>query len=360
MEERDKLEELLDEIEADEADIDELLTFRQELYDEIDDVERSIDRNQENQEEWLEAADEYANDPDGCFSPSGDFDSLTKEANELEERLYNLRQVKDELDRMLSQYRLFDKDTCFSNIRYYMRKNDVKIGVIEKKAGVRKGYMSRLDKPGNSTDPSIQFIATAARLLGVSLDELLYGHPEKLSEAEMIVYSFLRDLLEDTKDRKIRWNREKDGVLDQPHASIDQEPQEEHPLLVWDEFQMDFEGVPFRARYGSRFYEDHITDVIGAVYWAYIPGTENTVYIVPCTFTDEIEREEFYEIYIIDDNKKVNGVCNTRQVHPTIVSIVDELNKIAMASSENVYVDEKTKSIIEKYQTKRKQSLKGE
>ena len=54
-----------------------------------------------------------------------------------------------QLEELMSEKKNFDKSVCFSNIRELLRQNpDVKIGQIEKEAGIRLGYMSRLEKDG--------------------------------------------------------------------------------------------------------------------------------------------------------------------------------------------------------------------
>ena len=70
-----------------------------------------------------------------------------------------LTNITDALD----DFKNFNKYTCFNNIRALLKVNpDVKIGMIEKEAGVRLGYMSRLEKPDNSSEPTLEFVATAA------------------------------------------------------------------------------------------------------------------------------------------------------------------------------------------------------
>ena len=71
----------------------------------------------------------------------------------------------------------YDKYQVFSNIRYHLNKNpNVKIGQIEKAAGIRLGYMARLIKEDNNTEPSVKFICKAAQMLGVSVDQLIYSN----------------------------------------------------------------------------------------------------------------------------------------------------------------------------------------
>ena len=347
MTEREELDRIIDYMDADEADVEDLEKFKAEILDKIHDVESDLEKNREHQGDF-EAAEEDEDFPE----PEGDLDELQQQEEELDERLSELIWVRNEVDRLLAKYKVFDKEKCFSNIRFYMKQKDEKIGQIEKKAGVRKGYMSRLDKPDNTTDPSIQFVATAARILEVSLDELLYGTPTEMSEAESVVRDYLRDLLEDTKAQKIKWFKERDGILDKFH-NLYNGPEVSHPLLFYDEFNLDSDGTPMLVRYGSLFYPDRQVYVDGKVFWAKMPGMDNVVYLVPCVFENDDAGEKFFEVYLTDDKGKANGVCNTRQVHPGILSVFNELYKAAMASSENVFVDDSVRDIIHQYRKNR-------
>ena len=67
----------------------------------------------------------------------------------------------------------FNKFLLFSNIRELLKASDIKIGQIEKEAGLQNGYMSRLEKLDNSTDPSAEFLVTVSKLLKVSIDSLV-------------------------------------------------------------------------------------------------------------------------------------------------------------------------------------------
>lgn len=74
---------------------------------------------------------------------------LQEQRNRLAHYLTNITDALDE-------FKNFNKYTCFNNIRALLKVNpDVKIGMIEKEAGVRLGYMSRLEKPDNSSEPTL-------------------------------------------------------------------------------------------------------------------------------------------------------------------------------------------------------------
>ena len=106
----------------------------------------------------------------------------------------------------------YDKYQVFSNIRYYLNKNpNVKIGQIEKAAGIRLGYMARLSKEDNNTEPSLKFISTAARMLGVGIDQLIYSNIG--SEYEYIS-AFLNKMIASTINTKLLWEKCNKGKND--------------------------------------------------------------------------------------------------------------------------------------------------
>lgn len=114
-----------------------------------------------------------------------------------------------ELETLIGEYKNFNKILCFSNIRELLRQNsDVKIGQIEKEAGIRLGYMSRLEKEGNTAEPSMEFIVTAAKLLKVSIDTLISVDLTGLTPTEQYITSFFDKLKEDTLKDRFDWNRE--------------------------------------------------------------------------------------------------------------------------------------------------------
>ena len=114
-----------------------------------------------------------------------------------------------QLESYLSECKNFNKTLCFSNIRELLRQNpDVKIGQIEKEAGIRLGYMSRLEKDGNTSEPSMEFVVTAAKLLKVSVDTLISVDLTGLTPTEQYITSFFDKLKEDTLKDRLDWNRE--------------------------------------------------------------------------------------------------------------------------------------------------------
>lgn len=119
----------------------------------------------------------------------------SQNANQLREVVDAYSDLLTKLNAALDNYRNFNKGICFSNIRLLLKQNsDVKIGQIEKDVGVRLGYMPRLEKTENTSEPSIGFVVTAAKFLGVGLDTLLLVDLSGLTPTEQYLVSFIDKL----------------------------------------------------------------------------------------------------------------------------------------------------------------------
>ena len=104
--------------------------------------------------------------------------------------------------------KVFDKQICLNNIRYLLNTHpDIKIGQIERDAGVGLGYMSRLLKADNTTDPSIEFVMTAAKAFSINIDCLLTKDLTGATATEMYLISFASKLIKDTEEDKLCWDR---------------------------------------------------------------------------------------------------------------------------------------------------------
>lgn len=160
--------------------------------------------------------------------------AVKKQYKELEQKLTTLQEE-------LSNYKNFNKRRCFENIRFLLKeKSAVKIGQIEKEAGVSLGYMSRLEKADNTAEPSAEFIVTAAKMLGVSLDRLLLTDMTSMSPTEEYLAGFLEKLNTDTIADKLEWNRESKDSLDRLETDINGNCA--HPLFEYETFMEEGEG----------------------------------------------------------------------------------------------------------------------
>jgi len=154
---------------------------------------------------------------------------------ELEKERNAWANLLTQLEELLTERKNFNKALCFANIRELLRQNpDVKIGQIEKEAGIRLGYMSRLEKDGNTAEPSIEFIMTAAKLLKVSLDTLVSVNLTGLTPTEQYIVSFFDKLKADTLADKLDWVRESEFNLNRMEP--DYNGYVYHPLFAEETF----------------------------------------------------------------------------------------------------------------------------
>ena len=156
-----------------------------------------------------------------------------------------------DMNAVISRNKHFDKYLLFQNIRELMKGTEIKLGQIEKEAGCQPGYMSRLDKTENASDPTAEFIITAAQMLKVSVDVLLNVKISELTPSERYIGSFLEKMVRDTVADKLTWNRETANTLNS--VSTDQNGNPQHPL---------FETVEYYEQNGYSDYPERMERVL--------------------------------------------------------------------------------------------------
>ena len=165
-----------------------------------------------------------------------------------------------QLESLLENRKNFNKALCFSNIRELLRqKPDVKIGQIEKEAGIRLGYMSRLEKEGNTSEPSMEFIVTAAKLLKVSIDTHISVDLTGLTPTEQYIISFFDKLKADTLQDRLDWNRE--SAFNLNRIEYDYNGNIYHPLFTeetfYEETECEYPEEVTRIVFSSKTFGPH-------------------------------------------------------------------------------------------------------
>ena len=151
-----------------------------------------------------------------------DRDKTINSARPTTEEIFKYEEGIKILKEKLDNYKNFNKQRCFENIRTLLKDNpNVKIGQIEKEACVSLGYMSRLGKPDNSSEPSIEFVATAAKMLGVSIDTLLLTDLSSFTPTERYLINLIEKLKKDTIEDKLEWKRDSAGYLNELDGEIE-------------------------------------------------------------------------------------------------------------------------------------------
>lgn len=189
---------------------DEILEKRQLVEERIDDLNGRLAELEDALQRWEHTMD--AIDSKEMYALEEEYGSeehISERYNELEKERDQWAGFLTKLEELMTEYKNFNKTLCFSNIRELLRQNpDVKIGQIEKEAGIRLGYMSRLEKVGNTSEPSMEFIVSAAKLLKVSVDTLISVDLTGLTPTEQYLVNFFDKLKADTLKDRLDWNRE--------------------------------------------------------------------------------------------------------------------------------------------------------
>lgn len=185
----------------------------------------------------------------------GTEDEIHEEYLEVTARRNRIAALMVKLEDLLKSHRNFNKEILFSNIRYLLKeKPEVKIGQIEKEAGVRLGYTSRLEKPDNTSDPSMEFVVTAARLLGVGVDTMISVDLAALTPTEEYLIKFFNKMIQDTLKDKLDWVRETAFELN--GLEPDYNGYIPHPLFeektYWEEGETDYPDQVTRIVFSSK------------------------------------------------------------------------------------------------------------
>lgn len=213
------------------------------LNSKLDDLQNAING-------WDELENVLADEEPTFYKEYGTKDNAIAQFELIEKERNQWNKYLSQIQEMSYEHEVYDKMLCFSNIRELLRKNpEVKIGQIEKEAGIRLGYMARLDKEDNTAEPSLKFVLTAAKLLKVSVEALVLIDFKGLTQTEEYLVDFIKKLITNTLEDKLDWNVERASDLNHgANISID-----EHPLF-------DFETIGYEQMGGG--YPEPVNDVV--------------------------------------------------------------------------------------------------
>ena len=269
------------------------------------------------------------------------YDENSKKLLELSDESCKLEADINKMEEIIQSRRSFKKSLFLKNIKALMAKTGVKIGQIEHEAQVSPGYLSRIGKEGSTSDPSLEFVITAADLLDVSVDYLLNGDAEAMTETDNYLAKFFTKVLNDTVSDKILWDREEN---DENRVISYEFPEDVKGLGILFNTKQEEDGVRvyYESSYGSRVHLSRDNDSFSVS----IPDTEGKLYVTACIYpgTDEI----FYEVYmVIKDNK--NPLCSTYSARKEIKDIVKKIYEEIIKSSNRVHFSESVLGIMQSY-----------
>lgn len=248
----------------------------------------------------------------------------------------------------------FDKSIIFRNIRELLKKSKLKIGQIEKEAGCQPGYMSRLEKPGNTSDPSVEFVLSAAKLLEVPVDLLIFGHMQEITDTEKTILQFIAGLTEDTRADKLDWKRE---IPEEIKNKVFNSTQYEtlHSFFLLTNSEDNSQSVKYNSRFSLK---DPVW--LGNCFHAQLPEFEGQVYLMRCLsrMGHSSQDQIFFEIYLeqFQDNgpNSVMPICCSLQTCELITRSIDTLYKEIELTSSHIHIEANAREIINNYLQNRK------
>lgn len=241
--------------------------------------------------------------------------------------------------------RNFNKAIALRNIRDMAKEKDVKIGYIEQQAHVQIGYMSRLEKEGSTTEPSVEFLVTAAKLLETTVDSLISDR-KKTNATEMYLLSFVQKLISDTTVDKLRWVTEfsNELICECNYPSEDNN----HPLLRYFVRQYGDGDIEIpTAEFISNTFRDH-TYIAGD--WFKTKISSATLYVVVVTGGEE-SADAIVEMWMIRDDGKKQFLCSATDDTP-LSNSMDFLYELLTEGAKHPKIEEGILSAIDAYMAK--------
>lgn len=243
---------------------------------------------------------------------------------------------------------MFDKAGCIETIYFLAKEKGLKIGDLEEKAGVSKGYLSRINKEGNTSVPSIELLSSIAEQLGVSVDYLVNYRVFEPTEGEAFLMKFLDKLQHRTICGKLEWACEsKDVVKEDSAAPVN------NPLVsIVDGYSEEFDVLYKTHRFNSRFGD---AVLIGNTYHTDLPGSSAKVYIMKVHYLVETGPDSIgytlpmYEIYLVD--REISALCSSYYVR-TGIPLADkivELYRTIETSTSRIGITKDSKKLIETF-----------
>ena len=100
----------------------------------------------------------------------------------------------------------FDKQQFTKNIDSLIQQKHLKIGDVEKAAGLSAGYLSKYKKSDSDAAPSVEWVWKLAQYLDVSMDLLISGNFDGATNNIQYLTKFIRELIQRTDDNVVEWS----------------------------------------------------------------------------------------------------------------------------------------------------------
>ena len=116
-----------------------------------------------------------------------------------------LQEQEDYIKEYIDSLGEYDNSHLISNINYFLRKLDLRMGEFEQLIGVSAGYISRTAKENSAKKLSIDVVWKIARLFEVDIRTLIEGDLMIPNSNVKLVTQFLDKLCKQTAQNDIKW-----------------------------------------------------------------------------------------------------------------------------------------------------------
>ena len=229
---------------------------------------------------------------------------------------------------------------CIENIRFLAKEKNLKIGEIEKGAGVSPGYLSRFTKEDATSMPSVEVLAAFAKATSVTIDSLIYMDYPKLSPSDRFILTFLQELTAKTSASEATWTVQQSDCLYETnyYSGVPSHPlfrieRGEHDATVcyhseFRDYEVSLSGNSYKLQIGSDT-DLHLMSVI----WDQSPNKD---------------RQE-YELYFVK-NDSVTPLCHSvSDGFSPFNDVLKVLYAEAAESTSHIHLSDSVKEALDAY-----------
>ena len=247
---------------------------------------------------------------------------------------------------------MFDKKRCIENIYAIAKRRGVKIGELEEKAGVSKGYLSRINKDDNNAIPSIELLDSIAGQLNVGIDYLVNFSDAELSPNEQFVYQFIDGLMRKTLSGKLDWLYETMSILD-----ADNDAPVKNPLVgTTKNYSEEADEWYFTHVYHSGIYGDGWVRIDGNCYFTEIKTnnglTRSTVFLNKVRYNSATIGVSLdvpaIEVYLTAGGD-IHPICSTYYVTESLSFAINNLYDAVASVPSRITLDSKARETMKDF-----------
>lgn len=210
--------------------------------------------------------------------------------------------------------RNFNSARTVDAIRNLADMKGIKLGDIERAAGVTPGYLSRTRKAGIL--PPMEVLAVIADQLGVSIDFLVFRSADIIADTACDIALLADKLLSDTYHARLVWTRYPARLL----TGRSDAEFKELPVQLFNTTADDDSGITIWDReFHSHF--DKGATIAGDAFSAKLGKQNATIFLLAVQDTDGVVQRELY----LESRSELDPICTTSALSTEVADLVRQL-----------------------------------